>query len=163
MVLIVLTGHTVLESITKLKTLDKDTLLDTSTTREILLDISSYEANQFKLFFDQNDFDTLYYVDTGTNLQSFNIDDRISAFMAVNAEDVTLPAGTSQQTFVNADVVNALGEALDGKDVTFTVTAGDGAVSPSTDTTVSGGRATTQFTVGSTVGVSTVTATVTET
>ena len=83
--------------------------------------------------------------------------------MAVNAEDVTLPAGTSQQTFVNADVINAWGEELDGKVVTFAVTAGDGAVSPSSDTTVSGGRATTQFTVGSTVGVSTVTATVTET
>ncbi len=149
--------------ITHLMTLDKDTLLDTTSSKEILLDIANYEANQFRVFYDQNDFDTLYFVDVSTNLQAFNLDDRISAFMAVNAEDVTLPAGTSQQTFVNADVINAWGEALDGKSVTFSVTAGDGAVTPSTDTTVSGGRATTQFTVGSTVGVSTVTATVTET
>jgi hypothetical protein len=147
-----------------LKTLNKNTLLDTTSDKQILLDISGYTAtNEFQVFYDQNDFDTLYYVDGSTNLQAFNLDDRISAFMAVNAEDVTLPAGTAQQTYVNADVINAWGEALDGKTVTFAVTAGDGAVSPSSDPTVSGGRATTQFTVGSTVGVSTVTATVTET
>jgi len=146
-----------------LQTIDKDTLLDTTDTREVLLNIANYSTNQLRVFYNQSDFDTLYHVDTSTNLQAFNLDDRISAFMAVNAEDVTLPAGTSQQTFVNADVINAWGEALDGKDVTFSVTAGDGAVTPSTDTTISGGRATTQFTVGSTVGVSTVTATVTET
>ena len=146
-----------------LRTINKNTLINTTDDKEILLEQSGYsEANNFKVFYDQNDFDTLYYVDSSTNLQSFNIDDRISAFMAVNAEDVTLPAGTSQQTFVNADVINAWGEALDGKVVTFSVTAGDGAVSPSSDTTVGGGRASTQFTVGSTVGVSTVTATVTE-
>ena len=160
-----LTYHEFEESIDiiHLRTLNKNTLLNTTDVKEILLDQSGYsETNNFKVFYDQNDFDTLYYVDSSTNLQSFNIDDRISAFMAVNAEDVTLPAGTSQQTFVNADVINAWGETLNGKVVTFSVTAGDGAVSPSSDTTVSGGRATTQFTVGSTVGVSTVTATVTE-
>lgn len=151
-------------NITHLKTVDHNTLQDTTTTKQTLLNVSAtYATQKLKLFYDQNDFDTLYYVDAGTNLQSFNIDDRISAFMAVNADDVTLPAGTSQQTFVNAEVINAWGEALDGKTVTFSVTAGDGAVSPSTHVTVSGGVATTQFTVGSTVGVSTVTATVTET
>jgi hypothetical protein len=146
-----------------LKTIDKDTLQNTTDDKEILLDISDYSSNQYTAFYDQNDLDTLYYVDVGTNLRAFNLDDRISAFMAVNADDTTLPAGTAQSTTVNADVINAWGEALDGKDVTFQVTAGDGVVTPSSDTTVSGGRATTQFTVGATVGVSTVTATVTET
>ena len=146
-----------------LRTINKDTLQDTTDDKEVLLDQTGYSAiNNFKIFYDQNDFDTLYYVDGSTNLQAFNLDDRISAFMAVNAEDVTLPAGTAQETFVNADVINAWGEILDGKVVTFSVTAGDGAVTPSSDTTASGGRATTQFTVGSTVGVSTITATVTE-
>lgn len=145
------------------KTIDKDTLLDTTDSKQVLLDISDYDTNRYKVFFDQNDFDTLYYIDSSTNLQAFNLDDRISAFMSVNADDTTLPAGTAQATLVNADVINAWGESLDGKEVTFQVTAGDGAVTPSTDTTVSGGRAQTQFTVGSTVGVSTVTATVTET
>jgi hypothetical protein len=161
-----LTYHEYEESVdlVHLRTINKDTLQDTTDDKEVLLDQSGYSASSnFKVFYDQNDFDTLYYVDASTNLQSFNIDDRISAFMAVNAEDVTLPAGTSQQTFVNADVINAWGETLDGKVVTFAVTAGDGATAPSSDTTTSGGRATTQFTVGSTVGVSTVTATVTET
>jgi len=125
------------------------------------LDITDYATNAYTVFYDQNDFDTLYYVDSNTNLRAFNLDDRISAFMAVNAQDTTLPAGTAQSTLINADVINAWGEELDGKDVTFQVT-GDGAVTPSTDTTISGGRATTQFTVGATVGVSTVTATVTE-
>ena len=147
-----------------LRTLNKDTLLDTTDDKEILLEQAGYsDTNNYKVFFDQNDFDALYYVDSATNLQAFNIDDRISAFMAVNAEDVSLPAGTSQQTFVNADVINAWGETLAGKVVTFGVTSGDGAIAPSSDTTDSGGRATSQFTVGSTVGVSTVTATVTET
>lgn len=151
-------------NITHLKTINHVTLQDTTDSKQVLLDISSsYTSQPLKVFYDQNDFDTLYFVDASTNLKSFNIDDRISAFMAVNAEDVTLPAGTSQQTFVNADVINAWGESLDGKTVTFSVTAGDGAVTPSTDVTSGGGRATTQFTVGSTVGVSTVTATVTET
>jgi hypothetical protein len=161
-----LTYHEYEESIDiiHLRTLDKDTLVNTTDSKEILLEQTGYSTtNNFKVFYDQNDFDTLYYVDGSTNLQSFNIDDRISAFMAVNAEDVTLPAGTSQQTFVNADVINAWGEVLSGKVVTFAVTAGDGAISPSSDTTDSEGRATSQFTVGSTVGVSTVTATVTET
>ncbi len=145
------------------KTIDKDTLLNTTDDKEVLLDISDQATYGYPVFYDQNDFDTLYYIDGGTNMRAFNLDDRISAFMAVNANDTTLPAGTAQSTLVNADVINAWGEALDGKDVTFQVTAGDGAVIPSTDTTISGGRATTQFTVGATVGISTVTATVTET
>ena len=146
-----------------LRTIDKDTLLDTTDSKEVLLSQSGYSiTSNFKVFYDQNDFDTLYFVDASTNLQAFNIDDRISAFMAVNAEDVTLPAGTAQQTFVNADVINAWGEVLAGKVVTFSVTTGDGAISPSSDTTDVVGRATSEFTVGSTVGVSTVTATVTE-
>lgn len=146
-----------------LRTINHTTLLDTTDDKEVLLEISDYSTNAYGVFYDQNDFDTLYYVDSSTNLQAFNIDDRISAFMAVNAGDVTLPAGTAEETNVNADVINAWGESLDGKTVTFAVTAGDGAVTPSSDVTTSGGRATTQFTVGATVGVSTVTATVTET
>jgi hypothetical protein len=161
-----LTYHEFEESsdIIHLRTINKDTLQDTTDDKEVLLQQTGYsDENNFKVFYDQNDFDAIYYVDSATNLQAFNIDDRVSAFMAVNAEDVSLPAGTSQQTFVNADVINAWGESLDGKIVTFGVTSGDGAIAPSSDTTVSGGRATSQFTVGSTVGVSTVTATVTET
>lgn len=149
--------------IVRLKTIDKDTLQNTAISKTTLLNISDYNNNRYKVFYDQNDFDTLYYVDSATNLRAWNVDDRISAFMAVNALDVSLPAGTSQQTLVEAKVINAWGEPLDGKTVTFAVTAGDGAVSPSTDVTVSGGLAETQFTVGSTVGVSVITATVTET
>ena len=148
-----------------MKTLDKDTLQDTTDTREVLLDISGYSTNQLRTFFNQGDFDTLYFVDTtsNNNLQSFNLDDRISAFMAVNAEDVTLAAGTETSTTVNADVINAYGETLDGKTVTWSV-SGDGAVSPSSSSTgaVDPGRAFTTFTVGSTVGVSTITASVTD-
>ena len=144
-----------------LRTINHVTLLDNTDAKELLLGISDYDTNRYVAFYNQEDFDTLYYVDSSTNLQAFNIDDRISAFMAINAEDVTLPAGTAQETDVNADVINAWGEALAGKIVTFSV-AGDGAVTPASDTTDSSGRATTQFTVGSTVGISTVTATATE-
>jgi len=145
------------------KTLDKTTLLSTTSTRQVFLNISDYSTNAYKVFYDQNDFNTLYYVDSTKILRAWNLNDTISAFMAVNAETITLPAGTAQNTNVNADVINAWGEVLSGKVVTFAVTAGDGALTPSTDATDVVGRATTQYTVGSTVGVSTVTATVTET
>ena len=146
-----------------LRTLDKDTLQDTTNTKEALLNQSGYTTiSNFKVFYDQNDFDTLYYVDSSANLQSFNLDDRISAFIAVNAEDVTIAAGTSTTTDGMDDVINCWGEVLAGKVVTFAVTAGDGAVTPATDTTDGAGGATTVFSVGATVGVSTVTATVTE-
>jgi hypothetical protein len=152
----------------KLRTINHETLQDTTDDREIFFKISDYDEDTlpYRIFYDQNDFDTTYYVDSSKNLQAWNIDDRISAFIAVNALDVTLPAGTTQDTPVNADVINAWGEAKNGKTVTFAVTAGDGAVSPSsvvtTGTAPNAGRATTTFTVGSTVGVSTITATVTE-
>jgi hypothetical protein len=146
-----------------LKTIDKDTLQNTTDTKEVFLDITGYSTSQeFRVFYHQTDFNTLYYVNSSYALQAFNVDETISAFMAVNADDVTLPAGTAQSTNVNADVINAWGVALDGKTVTFSVTAGDGAITPSSDVTSSGGRASSQFTVGSTVGVSTVTASVTE-
>lgn len=154
--------HDSILSITHLKTLNEITLLNTTDDKEVLLNISNQATNQFKVFFDQNDFDTLYYVDASNNLQAFGLDDRLSAFMALNADDVSLPAGTAQSTTVRAEVINAWGEPLDGKNVVFSVTAGDGAVTPSTDVTVSGGLAESQFIVGSTVGISTVTSVVTE-
>ncbi len=151
--------------VVRLRTLDKDTLQDTTETREVILDISNYDTNELKVFYNQLDFDTLYFVETDLDLNSFNLDDTVSAFLAVNAIDVTLAAGTETSTTVNADVINAWGETLDGKAVTWSVSAGDGAVSPSSSTTgtPSAGRAFTTFTVGSTVGVSTITASVTDT
>jgi len=148
-------------NIPHLKTINKDTLQNTTNTKQALLNISDYAVNAYKVFYDQNDFNTLYYIDAGNNLRSWNLNDTISAFMAVNAQTVTLPAGTAQQTAVNADVINAWGQILAGKTVTFAVTAGDGAVTPASSTTNGSGRAATTFTVGNTVGVSTVTATVT--
>jgi len=54
-----------------LQTINKDTLLDTTDDKEVLLEISTFTAaNQLRVFYDQNDFDTLYYVDTSTNLQA---------------------------------------------------------------------------------------------
>jgi hypothetical protein len=149
--------------ILRLKTINKDTLLNSATTRQVLLNVSDYSTNAYKVFYDQNDFNTLYYVPSTNILRAWNLNDTVSAFMAVNAATITLPAGTAQSTNVNADVINAWGEALSGKTVTFSVTSGDGAITPSTGSTNGSGRATTQYTVGSTVGVSTVTATVTET
>ncbi len=148
-----------------LRTIDKDTLQDTTDTREVLLNISGYSTNELRTFYNQNDFDTLYFVETDLDLNSFNLDDGISAFLAVNAVDVTLAAGTETSTTVNADVINAWGETLDGKTVTWSVSTGDGAVAPSSSSTgtPTAGRAVTTFTVGSTVGVSTITASVTDT
>ena len=86
---------------------------------------------------------------------------RVSAFLVRNISS-TVCGWASPIPVITSYSIHYTKLYDDGKDVTFSVTAGDGAVSPASDTTVSGGQAETQFTVGSTVGVSTVTAVVTE-
>jgi hypothetical protein len=117
----------------------------------------------YKIFYNQRDYNTCYVV-LGTNsLTEYNVDELMAAFVAVNVDDAIMPAGTGDTTTVTAEVINAYGDALTAKSVTFSVTGGMGSVSPTTVTTSGGGVATSTFTVGATTGLATITATVTET
>jgi hypothetical protein len=103
------------------------------------------------------DYTTLYYFES-TSLKRFNVDSSLSAFASINVDDASLRAGTSDTTTVRAEVINAWGDALEGKTVNFIVSQGDGVVSPSSDTTDVNGRATTTYQVGVTPGAVEITA-----
>jgi hypothetical protein len=89
-----------------------------------------------------------YTVASNAELKQFNIDPTLSAFAAVNVDDFSLRAGTSDTTTVRAEVISAWGDQLAGKTVNFSVVGGGGVVSPASDITDSAGEATTQYTVG---------------
>lgn len=103
-----------------------------------------------------------YTIVSNGELLTFNTDPDQSAFAAVNVDDFTLRAGTSDSSTVTAEVINAWGEALSGKTVNFSVIQGDGAVSPPSDTTDVSGEATTLYSAGSTPGPVTIKASITE-
>ena len=103
-----------------------------------------------------------YEIASDGELLSFNTDADQSAFAAVNVDDFTLRAGTSDTSEVTAEVINAWGEALSGKTVNFSVIQGDGAVAPPSDVTDGNGEANTQYTAGSTPGAVTIKASITE-
>ena len=70
-------------------------------------------------------------------------------------------AGQARATVpVTVRVAASNGRALGGQTVTFTVSSGGGTVAPATVTTTATGDATTQWTLGSAVGVQAITATV---
>jgi len=151
---------------TYIERINDDTLVLDS--KKVTLSIGTFSvtwiaANNYKLFFNQLDFNTCYFIDTDTSLKEYNVDDLMAAFVAVNVDDAIMPAGTGDTTTVTAEVINAYGDALTSKQVTFAVTGGLGSVSPSIVTTSGGGVAASTFTVGSTTGLATITATVTET
>ncbi len=68
-------------------------------------------------------------------------------------------SATSLFTPLTVRVTDAAGVAVPGVQITWTVTSGDGHVTPTTSTTDTTGRANTVFTLGITPGVETVTAT----
>lgn len=103
-----------------------------------------------------------YQIASNAELLTFNTDPDQSAFAAVNVDDFTLRAGTSDTSGITAEVINAWGEPLPGKTVNFSVIQGDGAVSPPSDTTDGSGEANTQYTAGSTPGAVIVKASITE-
>jgi hypothetical protein len=151
-------------------------LLSSTDDRELLFDetqISGMSLTKaLPVFVNQNDFNTIYFIGLDGSLYQYNSDDRLVAFVNLNAEDPTLPAGTGEGSAIIATVCNAWGVPLSGKIVNFSVTSGDGSVSPATRQTDSNGIANQAtgggspglpvFTVGSSVTPSTITATVNE-
>lgn len=125
------------------------------TEYESYLDVTS--AN-YPFAWDINNYTVLYYVD-GTNLKEYDMDENDVAFCNVVADDKIMSAGTSDTTDVTATVLNVYGEPMSSKTVTFVVSAGSGAVSPSSDCTNVSGIAETVYTVGATVGTTTITST----
>ena len=81
-------------------------------------------------------------------------------------QSLTVAAGDGQVAVVGTALANAiavllwddLGNPIAGASVTWSVTAGGGSVAPATSTTSSNGQATTNWTLGGTVGLQTVTA-----
>jgi len=137
---------------TYLKTIDTSTL--SGTVYESYLDIST--AN-YPFAWHINNYTVLYYVD-GTSLKEYDMDENDVAFCNVVADDKIMAAGTSDTTTVRATILNVYGEVLSSKTVTFSVSSGAGAVSPSSTCTSVLGVATTEYTVGNTVGNTVITA-----
>lgn len=93
-----------------------------------------------------------YTVRGNADLLQFNIDPTISAFSAVNADDYSLQAGTNDTATVSVEVINAWGESLNGKNVSFQLVQGDGVINPPSAVTSGAGLATTQYTAGASAG-----------
>jgi hypothetical protein len=103
-----------------------------------------------------------YVINAGAELVQYNIDTELSAFASVNVDDFSLRAGSTDNTTVTAEVINAWGDPLQGKNVSFVVSNGDGAVAPATDSTDVNGQATTVYTAGVTPGPVEITSTVSD-
>jgi hypothetical protein len=142
---------------TYLKTISTTTM--SGTENESYLDVST---SNYPFAWDVNNYTVLYYVN-GTSLKEYDMDENDVAFCNVVAKDKIMSAGTSSTTDVTATVLNVYGEPLSAKTVAFTVSAGEGAVSPGSDCTNVSGIAETVYTVGDTVGTTTITATASDT
>jgi len=103
-----------------------------------------------------------FEVATNADLMQFNTDRTLSAFASVNVDDYSLRAGTGDTSNVICEVINAWGDPLEGKTVSFVVSQGDGAVNPPSDTTTISGVAETVYTAGITPGAVEVTVTISD-
>jgi hypothetical protein len=140
-----------------LKTISESTI--SGTNYESMLDVSS---SDYPWAWDQNNFSVLYYV-SSASLKEYDMDEEDVAFCNVNSEEKIMAAGTASTSNITATVLNVYGEPLSSKMVTFSVSAGAGALSPSSDCTDVDGEALSVFTVGETVGITTITATASDT
>lgn len=138
---------------TYLKTMSTTTI--SGTDYESFLDVTT---SDYPFAWDQNNFSVLYYID-GTSVKFYDMDEHDVAFCNAVSEDKVMPAGSSSTSTVTATVMNVYGEPLSAKSVAFTVSAGDGAISPASACTNASGIATSEYTVGSTVGISSITVT----
>ena len=141
-----------------LNTLLSGTLSGTNPRRTSWLQHTDFYA------FNINDFNSLYGVTvSGTNagkVRLYNVTPTTAAFCNVVSNTRLLAAGTNQTSLVTAQVMNTYGEPLPGKTVSFTITAGDGSLNPASAVTNNSGEASSTYTVGTAVTVSTVVATV---
>lgn len=125
---------------------------------KILLDITNIN---YPFAWNVTDLSTLYYVD-GTALKLYDLNETKAAFANVSSDKQVLAAGTQETAVITAQVLNVYGETKSNKSMTFSVSAGDGAVSPAIGCSNGTGEGTTTYTVGSAVGPATVTVTVSD-
>lgn len=93
-----------------------------------------------------------YTVASNAEMLQFILDPAKAAFSAVNVDDYSLRAGTGDDAIVSCEVINAWGDPLNGLNVNFAITAGDGVVAPASATTSGAGVAYSQYSVGTTAG-----------
>lgn len=109
-----------------------------------------------------SDGSTLYFVDSGDELKLYDLNEGKAGFVNVTSDKQVLAAGTAETATVTAQVLNVYGEPKSTKTMTFSVSAGDGAVSPSTGCSDGSGLDTTTYTVGAAVGTAVLTVTVSD-
>jgi hypothetical protein len=109
-----------------------------------------------------SDGSTLYFIDNGDELKLYDLNEGKAGFVNVTSDKQVLAAGTAETATVTAQVLNVYGEPKSAKTMTFSVSAGDGAVSPSTGCSDGSGLDTTTYTVGASVGTATITVTVSD-
>ena len=124
--------------------------------------IEESDTNYFLYTTDPTTKNLLYGLSTADRkVYIYDLDEYKAAFSNVVFGEQILGANTGSTCAVKAQVVNVYGSPLQGKSVQFSVSSGDGSVSPSSDITDSLGEATTTYTVGATVGLTKITAIVT--
>jgi hypothetical protein len=142
---------------TYLKTISTSTC--SGVDNESLLDVST---SNYPFAWDVNNYTVLYYVNS-TSLKMYDMDENDVAFCNIASEEKIMGAGTATTSAVTATVMNVYGDTLSSKSVAFTVTAGTGAISPSAGCTNSSGVANTTYTVGASVGITSITAVASDT
>lgn len=138
------------------KTINTTTL--TAVTAKAMLDVASIN---YSFAWNVSDLSTLYFVD-GTDLKLYDMNETKAAFVNVTSDKQVLAAGTAETATVTAQVLNVYGEPKSTKSMTFTVSAGDGALSPATGCSDVNGEDTSTYTVGSAVGTAALTVAVSD-
>lgn len=138
---------------TYLKTISTTTM--SGTDYEAFLDLGTTD---YPFAWDQNNYTTFYYVNS-TSLKEYDMDEYDVAFCNVVTEEKIMSAGQSTTSDITATVLNVYGEPLSSKTVAFSISDGDGSISGSPACTNSSGIAEAVYTVGTTVGTATITAT----
>jgi len=130
----------------------------TAVPNKVWLDVATAD---YPFAWNVSDLATLYYVD-GADLKLYDLNENKAAFAVVSSDKQVLAAGTQESAIVTAQVLNVYGEYKNAKTVTFSVSLGDGAVSPALGCTSVDGKETTVYVVGAAVGSATITVTVSD-
>lgn len=129
-----------------------------ASTYKALLDVDS---TNYPFAWNVSDLSTLYFVD-GTSLKLYDLNETKAGFVNVTSDKQVLAAGTSETATITGQVLNVYGEPKTAKTMAFSVSAGDGAISPASGCSGVDGKDDTTYTVGSAVGTATITVTVSD-
>lgn len=122
------------------------------------LDVGSIN---FPFAWNVSDLATLYFVDN-QSLKLYDLNETKAGFVNVTSDKQVLAAGTGEAATITAQVLNVYGEPKSAKTMSFSITAGDGAISPATGCSDGSGEDTTTYTVGSAVGTASITVSVSD-